>query len=213
MFRTGISNNGIIVINRGDNFSTQLFINKGESGIPENYVLSEWDRVYFSICEPNQSFEAGVVRKIFTYECLTEDNAVEITLKPSDTINLLPGTYYYEIKLKLVYNINDAENGFIIDTIVPRRKLVICWYKDDNIMKTHIKGKIGLTNKRYFTINIEKKSPLNGRTEIANKSYSILGEDKKTKAKTSAGNQNKILEGIKRSPFVGRGVVDYMRVK
>lgn len=126
MFRTGVSNNGIIVINRGDNFSTQLFINRGESGTPENYVLSQWDRVYFSICEPNQPFEAGVVRKIFTHDNVTEDNAVEISLKPSDTINLLPGTYYYEIKLKLVYDETDAENGFIIDTIVPRRKLVIC---------------------------------------------------------------------------------------
>lgn len=58
-------------------------------------------------------------------------------------------------------------------------------------MKTHIKGKIDLTNKIY----------------------SILGEDKKTKAKTSARNQNTIIEAIKRTPFVGRGVVDYMQVK
>lgn len=58
-------------------------------------------------------------------------------------------------------------------------------------MKTLIKGKIGLTNKIY----------------------NILREDKKTKAKTSARNQNTIIEAIKRTPFVGRGAVDYMRVK
>ena len=80
-------------------------------------------------------------------------------------------------------------------------------------MKPLINGRTEIANKSYFTINIGNKSPLNGRTEIANKSYSILGEDKKTKAKTSAGNQNKILEGSKRIPFVGRGVVDYVRVK
>ena len=57
------------------------------------------------------------------------------------------------------------------------------------------------------------KPLIKGTIVLTNKIYSILGEDKKTKAKISAGNQNTIIEAIKRTPFVGRGVVDYMRVK
>jgi len=121
MFSTGISNNGIIVINKGDTFYAPLFINIGDECTPERYILTEDDTVYFAICEPNQVFERGVIRKIYTANNLNEDGDVEIILNPEDTENILPGTYYYEIKLRVVRG--DQE---IVDTIVPRRKFVIC---------------------------------------------------------------------------------------
>lgn len=123
MFRTSISNNGIIVINRGDTFYAPLFINISEDEYPEQHILVGEEAVYFAICEPNQEFESGVVRKIFTKDDLTEDGDVNIKLEPSDTEHLLPGTYYYEIKVKIIDPDTSEE---IIDTIVPRRKLVIC---------------------------------------------------------------------------------------
>lgn len=125
MFRTGISNNGIIVINRGDNFSTQLYVNKNTAGSPEPYpFIQDKDKVYLSVCEPQQSFMEGIIRKEFD-PSLDDDNnlIVNILLEPKDTINILPGTYYYEIKAKLFSR--DDEEDFIIDTVVPKRKLVI----------------------------------------------------------------------------------------
>lgn len=126
MFNTGISNNGIIVINKGDTFATKLFINVGGVASTESYSLSPLDKVYFAICEPNQEFENGVVRKMFT-PTVDEDGELEIEIKlnPSDTENLLPGTYYYEIKLKIVAS-ESNEDDVVITTIVPKRKLVIC---------------------------------------------------------------------------------------
>lgn len=127
MFTTGISNNGIIVINRGDTFYAPLYINSEDIISPEIYFLTALDKVYFAICEPNQDFENGVVRKIYTRanQIIDETNtlfgAVNIVLESIDTKNLLPGTYYYQIKLKI-----DNGETEILDTIVPKRKLVIC---------------------------------------------------------------------------------------
>lgn len=121
MFNTSISNNQIITINRGDTFNMSIPINGRKDIEIEDYIMTEYDRVYFAICEPHQHFEHGVVRKILTVDNLDADGNIEISLIPSDTYYLLPGTYYYEIKLK----IGEGESA-IVKTILPRRKLVIC---------------------------------------------------------------------------------------
>jgi len=121
MFETGISNNGIIVINRGDTFSMPISINIGTDANPDYYILTGEDKIYFSICEPNQDFNDGVVRKILTAADETSEGDLELVLQPSDTQNILPGTYYYEVKLRIVNIEND-----IVKTIIPRRKLIIC---------------------------------------------------------------------------------------
>ena len=120
MFYTGITNNRIIVINRGDTFSMLLTINMGEPAEPIIYFLSPIDIVYFSICEPNQEFEEGVVRKKYTSDNQLEDGSIEIVLNSSDTEHLMTGTYYYEIKLKI------GGEEEIVNTLVPKRKLVMC---------------------------------------------------------------------------------------
>lgn len=117
---TSISNNFIITMNSGDYFDYPLFINAGNEMMPLRYVLEDDDKVYFSIVEPNQSFEFGIVRKLFTKENLNRFGDVEVILNSSDTYNLLPGTYYYEIKLSIV-----RDNKEYLETIVPRRKLYI----------------------------------------------------------------------------------------
>ena len=121
MFQTSISNNGIIVINNGDTFNMSVPINFRKDIDIDEYEMGVDDRVYFSICEPKQHFEDGVVRKIFTAADLDSDGNIKITLIPSDTYYVLPGTYYYEIKLKIGLN----ENA-VVKTIIPKRKLVIC---------------------------------------------------------------------------------------
>lgn len=121
MFETSISNNGIIVINRGDTFTMRIAINFLNDIDLSDYEMGADDKVYFAICEPNQHFEEGVIRKIFTMADLDIDGNIKIELLPSDTYYVLPGTYYYEIKLK----IGIGETA-IVKTIVSKRKLVIC---------------------------------------------------------------------------------------
>ena len=111
-----ISDNGIISLNRGDYFSVPLFINAGTVLEPIRYILEGDDKVYLSIMEGNQPFECGIIRKVFTKEDLNEYSDVNIILESNDTEKLLPGRYYYSIKL--------VSEG-IIDTIIPNKLFYI----------------------------------------------------------------------------------------
>ena len=93
-------NASIITINRGDSVYFPLFINAGDEVFPIRYRLQEGDRLYFGIMEPNRYWEQSIVKKIFTNESeMTCCGDVIIHLTPEDTEYLIPGTYYYMIKL------------------------------------------------------------------------------------------------------------------
>ena len=116
--------NGIITMNRGDTFYMPLCINVGTKLEPTYYTITANDEVFFALEEYNQPFEFALIRKKFTESDLVDGNVV-IKLNSSDTEKLLPGDYYYEIKLRHVsLDENDLEQEFI-DTIVPRRKFII----------------------------------------------------------------------------------------
>lgn len=112
-----ISTDRIISINRGDSFRIPIFINVGTKLKKIRYKLSYDDEVYFSLCEPQQEFEHGVLRKIYTKEDLNQNGDVVVNLLPSDTEDLVPGCYYMEIKIKLTSG--------ALTTILPRRKFYI----------------------------------------------------------------------------------------
>ena len=112
--------NGIITMNRGDTFYMPLRINIGTKIAPTYYEITSADTIYFAIEEYNQPFEFALVRKMFTIEDKDENGDVIIKLKSDDTSHILPGEYFYEIKLR-----HDEENNEVIDTIVPRRKFII----------------------------------------------------------------------------------------
>ena len=116
--------NGIITMNRGDTFSMPLVINTGTKFAPNYYTITSKDTIYFAIEEYNQPFEHAIVRKVFTTEDL-KDGDVLIKLTSKDTQFLLPGEYYYEIKLRHVENEGEENEEEYIDTIVPKRKFVI----------------------------------------------------------------------------------------
>ena len=113
-----ISRNGIITISRGDNFTLNVFVNIGTNLMPIQYMLRGEDKLYFALMEPNQPFEHALVRKVFTSEDLDEDNNVDMNFSCEDTEFLLPGNYYYMIKL---YR---AEED-LVDTIITKTKFVI----------------------------------------------------------------------------------------
>lgn len=112
-----ISNNSLIEMNRGDSFYYPLFINKGKNLELERYILSGNDTVYLSIMEPNQPFDFGVVRQIYTKDNLNQNGDLILKIETKDTQNLVPGVYYLEIKIKL-------NNGNIY-TIYPKKKFIL----------------------------------------------------------------------------------------
>ncbi len=121
-----ISNNGIIKINRGDSFSLNVFINIGTVIKPIQYVLKDDDRVYFALMEPNQPFEHALMRREFTREDLDVDANVDMRFDSEQTEYLLPGTYYYMIKLtRKEYDFKSEKIVTIVDTIIPKTKFII----------------------------------------------------------------------------------------
>ena len=113
-----ISRNGIVAINRGDDFILNVFINLGTSIDPIQYTLRGEDKLYFALMEPNQPFEHALIRKVFTAEDLDDNNCVDMVFTPTDTEHILPGDYYYMIKL---YRADED----LVDTIVNKTKFVI----------------------------------------------------------------------------------------
>lgn len=111
-----ISSNGIITMNRGDFKKVPLFINAGDKLHPLRYVLTEDDIVCVYISEPNQLIEDSIIQKTYTKKDLNEQGDVVIKFGSNDTFYLVPGNYYYEIKL-----VCDK----VIKTIVPKRKFII----------------------------------------------------------------------------------------
>lgn len=111
----------MIVVNRGDSFQISLFINSGTELSPTQYVLQNDDIVYLGVFEPREPFENSLIRKVYTKDNLSSEGNLIIKFDVGDTLNLLPGTYYYEIKLSR----KDENNKEIVDTIIQRQKFVI----------------------------------------------------------------------------------------
>ena len=116
-----ISSNNIITINRGDTFIYSFYITLGSSIDSEIYTLQEGDRLYLGVCAPNQPFECAIIKKVFNPSNMESDGTIEIVFEAIDTLHLLPGNYYYSIKLSQY--INETEEK--ITTIIPRTKFVI----------------------------------------------------------------------------------------
>ena len=117
-----VSRNGIITMNRGDTWDTPLFLNLGTSLEPTPFIPSKNDFIYFGLMEPNQPFECAIVKKTFTNKDFDEETlCLTLSFSSCDTENLLPGTYYYEIKLC----INQGTAVEEVHTIVPKTKFII----------------------------------------------------------------------------------------
>ena len=110
--------NGSIVMNRGDSGEFPLVINQGNAFNPIPYTLGEQDSVYLAIEEPNQPFEDAIVNKVYTKNSAIVDDEgnIIIKIKPEDTVALMPGRYYYEIKL-VTNNQNQYRNMYRVLTL------------------------------------------------------------------------------------------------
>lgn len=118
-----VSNNNIIMINRGDTFSFDFTIDDGSTD-DGRYILKDDDALYFGIMDPHQLFEDAIIRKKYTKEDIDEMGNLIITLRPEETIELFPGTYYYAIKL---HKHTDNEEDYIdeVITVINKTKFII----------------------------------------------------------------------------------------
>lgn len=114
-----ISPDNIITMHKGTTVSFPIFINLGNKLTRKQYILREGDSLYVGITEPNQPFDYALIRKIIKRESCDWDknNCPLLKLEPYDTLHVLPGNYYIEIKIELA-------NGNVA-TILPKTKFVI----------------------------------------------------------------------------------------
>ena len=113
-------NNGIITINRGDTVDILYPLKHGNRLELENFNFNSKSEIYLGILEPKQPWEFALIRKKYTIEDLDANNNLKLHLDRIDTINVLPGLYFYEIKVRLL----DEDKETII-TVIPRRKFYI----------------------------------------------------------------------------------------
>ena len=103
----------IINMFRGDSLDIPLDIRNGSVMNYEQYNLTDNDTIYFGLMEPNQKFEDAILKKVLTASDIDENNNLIIKLKPTDTVDLLPGKYYYSIKLK-----QNSDNSYDVHTLL-----------------------------------------------------------------------------------------------
>lgn len=121
-----LSRNGIIEVNRGDSFELPLFINQGTDITPIRYNMKNSNsEVYVGVMEPNQPFERAIIRKKYTKNDVNENGDIVIKFSSNDTVCLLPGKYYYQIKIKLYNNYDNNKEDYNINTIVPMTQFII----------------------------------------------------------------------------------------
>jgi hypothetical protein len=123
--------NNIIVMTRGDSLEfkpTPITLRDFAT-----YQLQGDDTIYFGLMDPGQPFEAALVRKVFTADDFSslEDFVIEFT--PEDTLDLLPGKYFYALKLHInhieikpidAYNYESVELDKVV-TLINKTKFII----------------------------------------------------------------------------------------
>ena len=112
-----ISSNGIVTVNRGDSFELPLILNIGSAIDYQAYIPTDKDTVYVGVMEPNQPFETALIRKVATAEDVDKHGHVIVRFWPEDTECVLPGKYYYQVKLR---TFDAAAQRYDVETIIDK---------------------------------------------------------------------------------------------
>ena len=118
-----ISFNGIITVNRGDSFQLPLYINLGTELEPVTCELTGTDVVYFGLMEPNTPFENALLKKKYVIDHVESDGSILLNFRPQDTQCILPGKYYYQIKLQRF--LSEDPEDYMVDTVVDKTQFFI----------------------------------------------------------------------------------------
>lgn len=121
----------VIAINRGDSFDFTIAIADGY----DSYYLEGNDAIYLGIMDPNDCFENALIKKKITLQddessydgYVDKAGNVIIHLMPEDTVDMMPGRYFYMLKLKQDHIDREDPNIYYngVKTIVNKTKFVI----------------------------------------------------------------------------------------
>lgn len=122
----------IIKLNRGDSYEFVLNVQDKED-ITKNYILTCNDIVYFALLYPYQPFEEAILIKGYDHtDQIIKDGKntgkISIKIEPKDTKDLVPGVYYYTVKLYrggTPGKFDDYDNIEEVRTIIERTKFII----------------------------------------------------------------------------------------
>lgn len=123
--------NNIILMNRGDTYEFDLTI-ADDSSETGRYHLKGDDTIYFGIMDPGQPFETALVRKKYTVDDTDAAGNLTIVIEPEDTLDLLPGKYFYAVKIHLDHDEYNSETSeFVkhidkVNTVINKTKLILC---------------------------------------------------------------------------------------
>jgi hypothetical protein len=113
----------IITMNRGDTLTFDFTIND-DTASDGRYKLSNDDVLYFGVMDPHQPFEKALIKKRFTADDTDAAGNLTIKLDPEDTLDLIPGVYYYSVKLHKMADTDDEYIDEVI-TVVNKTKFVL----------------------------------------------------------------------------------------
>lgn len=123
-----MSYSSIIKINRGDSF-TFSFRPYSEDFCKNHKMLLESETIYFALLHPHQPFEDAIILQGYTLEDQDADTGViTIQLTPKETNMLMPGVYYYTVKLKrggVATIVDGSDNPESMTTLIDRTKFII----------------------------------------------------------------------------------------
>lgn len=95
-----VNKNNVISMNRGDYAEIPLYFKEGKFPYNTPITMTDDDVLFFGLMDPNQHFEHALLKKEYTgSSTIDKDGKFLLVLEPEDTLELMPGTYFYEIKL------------------------------------------------------------------------------------------------------------------
>lgn len=125
-----MTKNNMIILNRGDTYEFDLTIDDDTSSDGRYHIQGD-DAIYFGIMDPHQPFENALVKKKFTIDNADANGNLTIVIEPEDTLDLLPGVYYYSVKIHLQHDEVNPETGDIygyvdkVHTVINKTKLFL----------------------------------------------------------------------------------------
>ena len=125
-----MTNNNMIIMNRGDTYEFDLTI-EDDSSLDGRYHIIGDDTIYFGIMDPHQPFEEALVKKKFTVDDADANGNLTIVIEPEDTLDLLPGVYYYSVKIHMQHENKNPETGEVdgyvdkVYTVINKTKLFL----------------------------------------------------------------------------------------
>lgn len=112
-----INKNNVITINRGDYAEFKFKFKVGKFPYDHDLIVNDGDILFFGLMDPGVHFEHALLKKEYTSNFINDEGYFILTLESDDTLELVPGVYYYEIKL---LDINAH-----ITTLIQKTKFII----------------------------------------------------------------------------------------